>query len=158
LSDTSLSDSAESVEAPQIEQPLVSRRREQPRASLSVGRPSKASSLRVERPPRAPKRKDRDCDAELKQMIESLREQNEQSMIEERAADDRERYHHFRLHEPHPSGIPVENPRGRAVDFDFEIRANTDELPIRTLPPFVRMINYSSPKRHDSVSRQILKK
>jgi len=76
-------------------------------------------------------------------MIESLREENEPSMIER--ADEREREHHFRVHEAHPKGIPVEDPRGRSLECDFVINANTDEFPTRALPPFVNMLNYNAP-------------
>jgi len=45
------------------------------------------------------------------------------------AADERERRHYLRLDRSHPEGVPEENPRGRALDFDFEIEADTAELP-----------------------------
>jgi len=137
-SDASLSDS----EAPQIEQPRLARHREQPQVSR-----------RRERPPRSPERID--WDAELNDMNESLREKNEQSMLE-KEADEREREHHFRVQEAHSRA--VEDPRGRSRKFDFVINANTAELPRLTLPPFVKMLNYSTPQMPEFVSRQIMRK
>jgi len=46
--------------------------------------------------------------------------------------DERERQHFLRQKERHPAGrIPVEDPRGRALEHDFEIDADAEEF----LPP-----------------------
>ena len=40
--------------------------------------------------------------------------------------DEREKVHYLKMKEEHPEGT-VEDPRGRAIEYDFEIEADSDE-------------------------------
>ena len=92
-------------------------------------------------------------------MIECLKARNEPSEIER--ADERERNHHFRVNLPHPEGVPQEDPRGRALEHDFELIAEVDEYPVRGKKPhvFVKMSKYNAPDKHlGPPSRNVMKR
>jgi len=42
-------------------------------------------------------------------------------------ADEREKSYYLRMKKSHPDGKFVEDPRGRALEYDYEIEADEDE-------------------------------
>jgi len=109
----SFSESEESAEALQIEQPQESCCNDVPQASPRFDGP------------RTPKRKDAECAAKLNQVVECSKERNAPSETER--ADEKERNHYLRANQLHPEGVPKEDARGRALEHDFEIIADVDE-------------------------------
>ena len=59
--------------------------------------------------------------------LENLRE----SQVKD--TDEREKLYYLRMKESHPDGNFVEDPRGRALEYDYEIEADTGEFPSEAL-------------------------
>ena len=80
-------------------------------------------------------------------MIKCLRNEPTES----ERAEERERNHYYRVDQPHPVGVPREDPLGRAMWHDFELTADVDEYPVRgrKLDVFKKMRDHNNaPDKH----------